>query len=156
MLLRQLAPLQLLRQLELLQRVLRRQLQQQVLELLRQRAQRHCGLARLEPTQPFSKRVRVPLLLLAIPSVVIGFITIQPMLFGDFLKDAIHVDLARHPAMKVLANDFHGATRMAVHAFYTLPFWLALASAPASRQPVQLGPRRAMTRMGTGLPSARR
>ena len=41
-----------------------------------------------------------PLLLLAIPSVVIGYLTIQPMLYGDFLKDAIFVDLHRHPAME--------------------------------------------------------
>ena len=39
--------------------------------------------------------VTVPLILLAIPSVVIGFMTLQPMLFGEFLKDAIVVDAAR-------------------------------------------------------------
>jgi NADH:ubiquinone oxidoreductase subunit 5 (subunit L)/multisubunit Na+/H+ antiporter MnhA subunit len=36
--------------------------------------------------------VTVPLILLAIPSVVIGFMTIQPMLFGEFFKDAIFID----------------------------------------------------------------
>jgi NADH-quinone oxidoreductase subunit L len=70
--------------------------------------------------------VTAPLVLLAIPSVVIGFLTIQPMLFGDFLKDAIVVDAARHPAMAELAKMFHGATAMAVHGLQTLPFWLAL------------------------------
>jgi NADH-quinone oxidoreductase subunit L len=44
--------------------------------------------------------VTVPLVLLAIPSVVIGFMTIQPMLFGDFFKDAIWVDAAKHPAWR--------------------------------------------------------
>jgi NADH-quinone oxidoreductase subunit L len=68
--------------------------------------------------------VTAPLLLLAIPSVVIGFLTIQPMLFGDFLKDAITVDAARHPAMAELAHIFHGALAMAVHGLQTLPFWL--------------------------------
>jgi NADH-quinone oxidoreductase subunit L len=53
--------------------------------------------------------VTAPLILLAIPSVVIGFMTIQPMLFGDFLKDAIVVDAARHPAMQQLGEHFHGA-----------------------------------------------
>ncbi|MCH2241607.1 MAG: NADH-quinone oxidoreductase subunit L [Aquabacterium sp.] len=71
--------------------------------------------------------VTAPLLLLAIPSVVIGFLTIQPMLFGDFLKDAITVDAARHPAMAELAHVFHGALGMAAHGLQTPPFWLALA-----------------------------
>jgi len=71
--------------------------------------------------------VTAPLLLLAIPSVVIGFLTIQPMLFGDFLRDAITVDLARHPAMEELAHEFHGALAMAGHGLLTPPFWLALS-----------------------------
>ncbi|PZP29922.1 MAG: NADH-quinone oxidoreductase subunit L [Roseateles depolymerans] len=71
--------------------------------------------------------VTAPLVLLAIPSVVIGFLTIQPMLYGDFLKDAIHINLHAHPAMEELAAEFHGAAAMALHAFSTLPFWLALA-----------------------------
>lgn len=70
--------------------------------------------------------VTAPLVLLAIPSVVIGFLTIQPMLFGDFFKDSIVVDAARHPAMAELAKMFHGATAMGLHALQTLPFWLAL------------------------------
>ncbi len=71
--------------------------------------------------------VTAPLVLLAIPSVLIGFLAIQPMLFGDLLKDAIHVDAARHPAMAQLATGFHGATAMALHGLQTPPFWLALA-----------------------------
>lgn len=70
--------------------------------------------------------VTAPLLLLAIPSVVIGFLAIGPMLFGDFFKDAITV-LPAHPAMAELAEHWHGATAMALHGFMTLPFWLALA-----------------------------
>jgi NADH-quinone oxidoreductase subunit L len=71
--------------------------------------------------------VTVPLVLLAIPSVVIGFMTIGPMLFGDFFKDAILVNLERHPAMEELAHAFHGPVQMALHSLSTLPFWLALA-----------------------------
>jgi NADH-quinone oxidoreductase subunit L len=71
--------------------------------------------------------VTVPLVLLAIPSVVIGYLTIQPLLFGDFFKDAVFVDAARHGAMKELSEQFHGAAAMAVHGLQTLPFWLALA-----------------------------
>jgi NADH-quinone oxidoreductase subunit L len=71
--------------------------------------------------------VTAPLILLAVPSVVIGFLAIQPMLFGDFMKDAILVDAARHPAMAQLAEGFHGAAAMALHGLQTPPFWLALA-----------------------------
>jgi NADH-quinone oxidoreductase subunit L len=71
--------------------------------------------------------VTLPLLLLAIPSAAIGYFTIQPELFGDFLKSAITVNLEAHPAMQELAKEFHGATEMALHGFTTLPFFLALA-----------------------------
>jgi NADH-quinone oxidoreductase subunit L len=71
--------------------------------------------------------VTAPLVLLAIPSVVIGFLTVGPLLFGDFLKSAIFVDAAKHPAMTELASHFHGATAMALHGFQAAPFWLALA-----------------------------
>jgi NADH-quinone oxidoreductase subunit L len=71
--------------------------------------------------------VTAPLVLLAIPSVVIGFMTIQPMLFGEFFKDSILVNEAAHPAMKELAEGFHGASAMALHSLTTAPFWLALA-----------------------------
>ena len=70
--------------------------------------------------------VTAPLVLLAIPSVVIGFLTVGPLLFGDFLKSAVFVDAAKHPAMSELAQHFHGATAMALHGFQALPFWLAL------------------------------
>jgi len=70
--------------------------------------------------------VTLPLILLAIPSVLIGYFTIQPELFGDFLKSAITIDLEHHPAMEELAHEFHGAFEMAVHGFSTLPFFLAL------------------------------
>jgi NADH-quinone oxidoreductase subunit L len=70
--------------------------------------------------------VTVPLLLLAIPSVVIGYLFVQPMLFGDFFKDAIAVDASRHAAMAGLGGLFRGPAQMAGHAFVTAPFWLAL------------------------------
>ena len=71
--------------------------------------------------------VTVPLMLLAIPSVVIGFMTIQPMLFGDFFKGSISVNLERHPAMEELAKLFHGPLEMALHGLMAAPFWLALS-----------------------------
>ena len=71
--------------------------------------------------------VTLPLVLLAIPSVLIGFITIQPMLFGDFFKDAIFVNLELHKAMDALREEFHGPLQMALHGLSAAPFWLALA-----------------------------
>jgi NADH-quinone oxidoreductase subunit L len=71
--------------------------------------------------------VTAPLLLLAFPSVVIGFLTIEPMLFGDLLKDAIVVDNDKHPAMANLARIFHGPVQMALHGLTSAPFWLAVA-----------------------------
>jgi NADH-quinone oxidoreductase subunit L len=49
-----------------------------------------------------------PLVLLAIPSVVIGAIALMPMLFGDFFKGVIHVDGSKHGAMEELAEQIHG------------------------------------------------
>jgi NADH-quinone oxidoreductase subunit L len=71
--------------------------------------------------------VTLPLVLLAIPSVVIGYYTIEPLLYGDFFKDAIFVNHELHPAMETLKEEFHGALGMAVHGLTTLPFFLALA-----------------------------
>ena len=76
--------------------------------------------------------VTVPLILLAIPSVVIGFITIQPMLFGDFFKDAIFVNDEIHKAMEILREDFHGPAQLALHGLTSAPFWLALSGVTLS------------------------
>ena len=76
--------------------------------------------------------VWLPLVLLAIPSVVIGAMTLMPMLFGDFFKGVIYVDAARHPAMAELAEKIHGWAAMGVHGFVTAPFWLALAGVVAA------------------------
>lgn len=69
--------------------------------------------------------VTLPLALLAIPSVIIGYIGIEPMLHGDYFKDVITV-LPQHEAMAKLGEHFHGAAAMGMHAFSTLPFYLAL------------------------------
>jgi len=76
--------------------------------------------------------VTVPLILLAIPSVVIGYMTIDPMLFGEFFKDAIFVDGDKHHVMHELADAFHGPVAMALHAVTTAPFRLALAGVVVS------------------------
>ncbi len=71
--------------------------------------------------------VTVPLILLAIPSVVIGFLTIQPMLYGDFFKDSITINLEKHPALEEMAKEFHGPVQMALHGLSSPVFWLALS-----------------------------
>jgi len=73
--------------------------------------------------------VTVPLVLLAIPSVIIGFVTIDALLFGGFFTGPIVVDAARHPAMQELAGHFHGATAMALHGLTAAPFWLVIVGA---------------------------
>ena len=89
----------------------------------------HHGLGHGEKPHESPWVVGVPLILLAIPSVAIGFLTIEPMLFGDYFKDVIFV-AESHKAMAGLAEVFrehHGAVGMATHALATVPFWLALA-----------------------------
>src|SRR5690606_12008191 len=73
--------------------------------------------------------VTVPLILLAIPSVIIGYMTIEPMLLGGILKDAIYVNSELHPAVASFVAEFHGPMAMALHGLSTPPFWLALAGA---------------------------
>ncbi len=76
--------------------------------------------------------VWVPLVLLAIPSVLIGYFTIGPMLHGDFFKGVIFVNHELHPAMKELSGEFHGAAAMAMHSLTTLPLWLAIGGVVTS------------------------
>jgi len=70
--------------------------------------------------------VTLPLILLAIPSIVIGWMTIEPVLFGGWLNDSIFV-LEKNDVLAELGEHFHGATAMAMHSIYTLPFWLMVA-----------------------------
>jgi len=73
--------------------------------------------------------VKLPLILLAIPSVVIGYLAIKPMLFGSFFNGVITVNAEAHPVMENLTHHFYGflhtPSGMALHGFLTLPFALA-------------------------------
>ena len=84
--------------------------------------------------------VTAPLVLLAIPSVVIGFMTIEPMLFGEFFKGAIVINAEHHPALTEMAKAFHGPVQMALHALTTLPFWLALAGVASAYYMYMINP----------------
>ena len=76
--------------------------------------------------------VTLPLVLLAIPSVFIGYFTIKPMLHGGFFKDAIFINAEKHKALEAMGEEFHGAWAMAVHALTTMPFILAVAGVALS------------------------
>jgi len=70
--------------------------------------------------------VTVPLIALAIPSVVIGFLTAGPILFGGYFGDAIRV-FEKNDVLMELGREFQSPTRMALEGFTKLPFWLAAA-----------------------------
>ncbi|MFC0135400.1 NADH-quinone oxidoreductase subunit L [Massilia eurypsychrophila] len=86
----------------------------------------HHGLAPGEKPHESPFVVWFPLVALAIPSVLIGYLTIGPMLHGDFFKNVIFVG-ENHRAMEVLRDEFHGAAAMAIHGLQTMPFWMAFA-----------------------------
>ncbi len=101
----------------------------------------HHGLAPGQKPHESPLVVTLPLILLAIPSVIIGLFAIGPMLFGDFFKNVIYINAERHPAMEELAHEFHGAAAMGVHAFTSIPFWLALAGVAAAFYCYMINPR---------------
>lgn len=92
----------------------------------------HHGLAPGQKPHESPWVVTVPLIALAIPSVIIGYIAIEPMLFGDYFKGVIHVNEEAHPVMEALHHHFHGAVAMALHAVTTPVFWLALSGVALS------------------------
>ncbi|HEY9100893.1 MAG TPA: NADH-quinone oxidoreductase subunit L, partial [Chitinimonas sp.] len=87
----------------------------------------HHGLGPNDKPRESPWVVTLPLILLAVPSLIIGYIAIEPMLYGDFFKGVI--DVSQHPVMHELAEEFekiHGPAGMALHGLMTAPFWLAL------------------------------
>ena len=88
-------------------------------------ADHHHGLAPGQKPHESPWVVTLPLVLLAIPSVLIGFFTIDPMLFGEWFKGVIFVG-DNHVGLKELAASFHGPVGMALHGLQTAPFWLAM------------------------------
>ncbi|MBS0346452.1 MAG: NADH-quinone oxidoreductase subunit L [Proteobacteria bacterium] len=86
----------------------------------------HHGLAPGQKPHESPWVVTVPLVLLAIPSVLVGYFSIDKMLFGDFFKGVIHF-AEHHHAMAELGEEFHGSAAMALHGFTSLPFILAIS-----------------------------
>jgi len=79
--------------------------------------------AHLHETEPV---VTVPLILLAIPSAIIGWLTIDTVLFSGFFDRAIVV-FSEHGAMEALAEEFHGPMSFVLHGLAPGPTWLAAA-----------------------------
>lgn len=69
--------------------------------------------------------VTIPLILLAIPSVLIGYFTVEPLLFGGALSDAITVRTA-NDVVAQLADKVHGPFAFGLHGFVTPVFGLAM------------------------------
>jgi NADH-quinone oxidoreductase subunit L len=70
--------------------------------------------------------VTLPLIALAIPSVMIGWMTIEPMLFGDYFAQSIQVSDA-HNVLAAVAENYHGQWAMVEHGIFSLPFLLAMS-----------------------------
>lgn len=70
--------------------------------------------------------ILIPLIALAVPSLIAGGILVGPILYKQLLGNSIFV-LPQHNVLAIMAAEFHGAKRMALEAGKTLPFWLAIA-----------------------------
>lgn len=100
----------------------------------------HHGLAPGEKPHESPFVVWFPLVMLAIPSVLIGYFTIAPMLHGDFFKGVIAIG-ENHEAMKILGEEFHGPMAMALHSLTSLPLWLAIAGVATAYYCYMVNPR---------------
>jgi NADH-quinone oxidoreductase subunit L len=73
------------------------------------------------------KVVTIPLILLAIPAIVSGWV-IGTMLYGGWFGDSIFISHEHH-GLEHMKEEFHGVISMMVHGVTALPFWLALSGA---------------------------
>ena len=70
--------------------------------------------------------VTLPLILLAIPSIFIGWMTIDPMLFGGFMNDAIVVNAANDVVKELGLYHFDSPGSFTLHGMMATPFFLAI------------------------------
>ncbi|MES2116646.1 MAG: NADH-quinone oxidoreductase subunit L, partial [Pseudomonadota bacterium] len=100
----------------------------------------HHGLAPGQKPHESPFVVWFPLVMLAIPSVIIGYLTIGPMLFGKFFNGVIFVG-ENHHAIEKLTEEFHGPMAMALHAFTSVPLALAFAGVASAYYCYMINPR---------------
>ncbi|MDO4640669.1 MAG: NADH-quinone oxidoreductase subunit L [Neisseria sp.] len=87
----------------------------------------HHGLSPKDNPHESPWVVTLPLVLLAIPSVIIGYIAIEPLLYGDFFKGVIFVNNEAHPVMHHMKEEFHGPLAMVSHSLHSPVLYLAIA-----------------------------
>ncbi len=87
-------------------------------ERMDEHAREHCRESPLVVTGP--------LVLLAVPSLVIGWFTVEPLLYGGWFGDSIFVR-PENDVLAEMSHHFHGAAAYTMHAVETLPFWLMVA-----------------------------
>lgn len=90
-------------------------------------AHHHHGLSPKDNPHESPLVVTIPLILLAIPSIFVGMLAIEPMLFSNFYHNVIFIDSAAHPAMAHVHEEFAGIVGMAVHSLTTPVLWLVIA-----------------------------
>jgi NADH-quinone oxidoreductase subunit L len=69
--------------------------------------------------------------MIAIPSVLAGWLYIEPMLFGKFFGSSIVVS-EQHAVLEELGKEWHGVGSFILHGIMAPPFWLALAGIAAA------------------------
>ncbi|UCG73457.1 MAG: NADH-quinone oxidoreductase subunit L [Chromatiales bacterium] len=72
--------------------------------------------------------VTLPLVLLAIPSVIVGWFATGPLVFGDFFGDSLYVR-PEHDVLARLGEEWHGPMSFLVHGFQSPVLYLALGGA---------------------------
>jgi NADH-quinone oxidoreductase subunit L len=70
--------------------------------------------------------VTLPLIALAIPSVILGYLTVGKVLYGNYFGSAIMV-LPRHNVLARMARDYHGPFELGLRGFLSVPFALVVA-----------------------------
>ncbi|MFH4415912.1 MAG: NADH-quinone oxidoreductase subunit L [Neisseriaceae bacterium] len=95
--------------------------------LTKHSATHHHGLEPHQDPKESPWTMTLPLILLAIPSLVIGYLASKPLLTGKFFTQAIQINGLNHPAMDSIRAHFEGAFSAGLEGFLSLPFYLALA-----------------------------
>lgn len=90
-------------------------------------SEHHHGLSPNDNPHESPAVVTIPLILLAIPSVVIGAFAIEPLLYGNFFGNAIYINHELHPTMELMKEEFHGVVPMVMHSLTSPVLYLALA-----------------------------
>jgi len=95
-------------------------------------ADHHHGLAPGEKPHETPWVVWLPLVLLAIPSVFIGYLVVEPLVFGNFFRDAVYISNEHYHALKHMLDEFSGPAAMAFEDLESAAFWLAMAGVGSS------------------------